>query len=137
MTPSAEERARIRASVTEAFNGLVNAAKSLQAEPYLAYFDKQIFTALNADGTVTHSFDAFSQTYLQQIQALERYDSLVFSNVKVTAINSKTAILVNEFKADVILQSGDSLSMKGGGTQVWALQHKSWKLVSVSSSASP
>ena len=126
---------KIKDSVNQAFGGLIEAAKSLDVGRYVEFFDKERFTALNDDGTVTHSFDEFENTYRQQISALVNYESLEFSNVKISVINSQTAILVNEFTASVLLKSGDVVTAKGAGTQVWAETDGAWKLVSVSGSS--
>ena len=107
---------------------------SLDIVAYLGYFDKKKFTALNANGTVTHSFSTFENDIRQQFPTIKRYLSLEFSNVKITIIDQKTAILVNEYKADLVLQSGQEVSAYGAGTQVWALSDQDWKLVSISSS---
>jgi ketosteroid isomerase-like protein len=135
MKLSNKEESNIIESVDQAFKGLAEAAKSLDVGQYSEFFDKAKFTALNADGTVTHSFEEFENTYREQISFLERYQSLEFSNVKISIINLQTAILVNEFSAEVKLKSGEIISAKGAGTQVWSETDGEWKLVSVSSSS--
>lgn len=127
---------KISQAVDKSFTGLIGAARSLNVDAYFQYFDRKHFTALNADGTVVHSMEAFEEVARQQFAALESYRSLEFSQVKISVINRETAVLVNEYKADVVLKSGDLVSASGGGTQVWALRDGAWKLVSVSSSVS-
>ena len=122
-------------AINQAFKGLTEAAKSLDVNQYAEFFYKEKFTALNADGTVTHSFEEFINGYSEGISALESYESLEFKNVKITVANSTTAILVNEYDAVVVLKSGDKVSAKGAGTQVWSKENGTWKLVSVSSSS--
>jgi len=124
-------------SVERAFAGLAEAAKSLDVDKYVEFFDKEKFTALNEDGTVTHTFEEFIETYLGQISSVKEYQSLEFLNVKITVVNANTAILVNEFKAKVVLKSGDVIAAGGAGTQVWAESDGNWRLVSVSSSSKP
>lgn len=124
----------ITKEINQVFKGLAEAAKTLDVGEYAKFFDKERFTALNADGTVTHSFEDFINSYSEQISALKSYKSLEFKNVKITIINSTTAILVNEFDAIVVFRSGDEISASGAGTQVWSKVENSWKLVSVSSS---
>ncbi len=132
---SAEDIDEISEAVNQSFLGLVKAARSLDADAYFSYFDTERFTALSADGTVTHSFEKFAETVRQQFTALQSYQSLEFSQVKISVINADVVVLVNEYQAEVVLKSGDLVSASGGGTQVWALQGDEWKLVSVSSSA--
>ncbi len=123
--------------VEASFGELIAAAKTLQAEPYLALFDAELFTALNEDGTVTHSLGEFAERYTQGIAHIKSYASLEFSNVKIMPINHTTAILVNEYKAGFILTSGEAITVAGAGTQVWSRRKDEWKLVHVASSAKP
>ena len=132
-----QEKEQIRQDITTAFDGLAAGAKSPDVNRYFDYFNKDKFTALNADGTVTHSFEEFKKSYLDQTKSISKYESLDFKNVKITVIDKKTAILVNEYKAKVILKSSQSVEATGAGTQVWSKAGSKWKLVSVSSSAMP
>jgi ketosteroid isomerase-like protein len=132
-----QEREDIRQEITTAFDGLAAGAKSPDVNQYFDYFNKDKFTALNSDGTVTHSFEEFKKSYLDQTKSISKYESLDFKNVKITVVDKKTAILVNEYKAKVILNSGQSVEATGAGTQVWSKTDNKWKLVSVSSSAMP
>ncbi|MFK7819999.1 MAG: DUF4440 domain-containing protein [Planctomycetaceae bacterium] len=120
--------------IAERFKGLVAAAESLDTESYLAFFDSEKFTCLNEDGTVTATLSEFAAAYAEQTAMVESYESLEFSNVKVTALNESTAILINEYKAIVRLASGDLVTARGAGSQVWSDIDGDWKLVSVSSS---
>lgn len=124
----------INKEIAQVFNELADVVKSLDVEQYAEFFNKEKFTALNADGTVTHSFEEFIDSYSVQISAVENYRSLEFKNVKITVINNKTAILVNEYDAVIVLKSGDEISTSGAGTQVWSNEDGNWKLVNVSSS---
>lgn len=131
------DEATVDASVQRTFGALVAAARSLDVDDYLSFFDREHFTALNADGSVVHSFAAFEDAIRNEFALLARYESLAFDRVKVTALDADTAILVNEFRAVVVLTSGETVSAAGGGTQVWRKTGGAWKLVSVSSSARP
>lgn len=134
--PSYDEDA-VTADVRSAFASLVKAAEALDVDEYLNHFDRDRFTALNADGTVVHSFSEWEDAIGSQFAALEAYESLDFDRVKITALNADTAILVNEYRAIVLLASGETVSAKGGGTQVWRRTDDDWKLVNVSSSVRP
>ncbi|WP_164078396.1 nuclear transport factor 2 family protein [Alteromonas facilis] len=125
---------QIEAEVYQAFEGVAVAASSLNINAYMAFFDKKKFTALNFDGCVFHELSDFESYYRQQIHALEKYNSLEFTKVKITVLNRCTAILVNEYIAEVVLKSGDSLLAGGAGTQVWSKASGGWKLVNVSAS---
>ncbi|GJL96019.1 MAG: hypothetical protein DHS20C05_24240 [Hyphococcus sp.] len=131
------EREEIKSAVTQSFDGLVDAVLALDHDKYFSYFDTEKYTSLNEDGTVTHTFDAFKTTYLAQTAYLKEYKSLSFDNVKITVIDRANAVLVNEYEAEIVLTSGDAITAKGGGTQVWSKSTGAWKLVSVSSSAKP
>ena len=124
----------IESEVNQAFKGLIEAAKSLNVDLYLSFLDKQKFTSLNEDGSVFHNFSDFENMFRQQIPFLEKYESLLFENVKITVINRSTAVLVNEYIAEVVLKSGDTVSASGAGTQVWSKESGSWKLVNISGS---
>lgn len=134
---SKAEELEIHEAVNQSFTGLVAAVKSLDADSYYNYFEADKFTSLNEYGTVTHSFREFKSTYDQQLPLIKKYKSLEFSNVKITVIDKNTAILVNEYDAEVVLQSGDSVFASGAGTQVWSNTTSHWKLVNVSSSTKP
>ena len=125
----------IKESVNRAFEDLATASKELDFETYIGYFDRETFTGLNADGTVIHSIGEFENYYRPHFSAIKSYQSLDFEKVKITVINETTAILVNEYKARVEIESGEIVSASGGGTQVWAKSSGEWKLVSVSSSS--
>lgn len=132
---SEEEEKEVRRAVNESFDGLVAASKSFDFDHYLEFFDEDKFTGLNANGTVTHSLDDFDDAYRESFSIPEAYQSLRFKNVKVTVIDRYTAILVNEFEAQVLLKSGEVIPASGGGAQTWSKASGAWKLVSVSSSA--
>ena len=106
----------------------------LDNEAYFKHFDPNRFVALNADGTVVHSFDEFKKNYLQGVQGLSGYEELKFDKVKISVIDNKNALLVNEYSASLRLRDGQTVSVKGAGTQVWHKMDSEWKLVSVSSS---
>lgn len=121
--------------IEAAFDGLVAAPKSLDVDRYLEYFDQARFTGLNEDGTVVHSLGEFARHYSAPL--IERYHSLEFSRVKITVLNSSTAVLVNEYTAQIVLKTGERIEAAGAGTQVWGLVDDDWRLVSVSSSSQP
>jgi len=125
---------RIESEVNRAFEELAVAAQSLNIDEYLGFFDREKFTSLNDNGSVFHSFSDFESLYRQQIPALKKYNSLEFKNVKITVLNNSTAILVNEYTAEVVLQSGDAVSAGGAGAQVWSKASGAWLLVNVSGS---
>lgn len=125
---------KIESEVNYAFSGLIEAVQSLNVDRYLEFLDKQKFTSLNEDGSVFYNFSDFENTFRQQMSSLEKYESLEFTNIKITVINSSTAVLVNEYIATVVLKSGDMVSASGAGTQVWSKSNDVWKLVSVSGS---
>lgn len=135
--PESMQEGAVVADIEAAFSGLVAAAKSLDADRYLDYFDKERFTGLNEDGTVAHSLDEFAKRYSAMVPLIERYRSLEFSRVKITVLNSTTAVLVNEYTAQVLLKTGVLVEAAGAGTQLWNLIDGNWKLVSVSSSSRP
>lgn len=120
--------------VLAAFNGLVEASKSLNSNRYFEYFDKEKFTGLNADGTVWHSISGLEAMIPSGFAMVEKIISLEFKNVKVTVLNQTTAILVNEYNQLMLLKSGGEVTQAGGGTQVWFKESGIWKLVSVSAS---
>jgi len=126
---------RIESEVKQAFKALAVSARSLNIDNYLGFFDREKFTSLNDNGSVFHSFSEFEKSYRQQIPFLKKYNSLEFTNVKITVLNNSTAILVNEYAAEVVLQSGDTVSAGGAGSQVWSKASGSWLLVNVSGSA--
>lgn len=124
----------VRAEVQSAFASLVNASRALDIDEYLDHVDRDRFTALNADGTVVHSFAEWADAIRGHFAVLETYEALEFDRVKVTVLDADTAILVNQYRAVVRLVSGETIEAEGGGTQVWHRTDGVWKLVSVSSS---
>lgn len=134
---SQESSSQISHDVNTSFNGLVDAVIKLDHEKYFSYFDEQKYTALNEDGSVTHSFKDFHDAYLPQVAYIDHYLDLKFNNVKIDVIDENTAVLVNEYVAEVKLTTGDVITAAGAGTQVWSKRTGEWKLVNVSSSAKP
>lgn len=130
-TPATEQEVHL------AFKGLADAAEQLDHDQYFSFFDKEKFTALNHDGTVTHNFEDFQEAFLRQIAFIKSYSSLDFKNVKTVAIDAQTAVLVNEYNATLVLKNDDQVSASGAGTQVWSKSSGTWKLVNVSSSVKP
>ncbi|NQZ24106.1 MAG: nuclear transport factor 2 family protein [Colwellia sp.] len=130
----ATDKTTAEIEVLSAFNGLVEASKSLNSDKYFEYFDKEKFTGLNSDGTVWHSISGLEAMIPSGFSMVEKIITLEFKNVKVTVLNQTTAILVNEYTQSMLLKSGDEVTQSGGGTQVWFKQSSVWKLVSVSAS---
>ncbi len=135
MELSSEMQAEIRSEISLTFNELANSAKSLDVDKYLAFFDHKMFTSLNQDGSVFHTLTDFISPYKEQISHIKRYTNLEFQKIKITVINKTAVVLVNEYQATVVLNSGDEVTASGAGTQVWSKTSGQWKLVHVSSSA--
>ena len=121
----------IHNEVDQAFRRLVDSILSMDIEQYFSFFDHELYTALNANGSVTHSFKMFSDLFREQINYVEAYKALSFHNVKITVLDDKSAVLVNEFEAKVHLKEGQVISTAGAGTQVWSKHSGTWKLVHV------
>ena len=136
-TPPPPDGDTIRAHVDAAFAELVSAVQSLDIDHYLTFFDRERFTALNADGTVVHTFAEFAHATREQLSGIRAYESLAFDRVKITVVNETTAILVNEYRATVVLMSGETATAAGAGTQVWSAASGDWKLLHVASSVHP
>lgn len=130
----ATDTQQIQTEVLEAFKGLVDACRALDARRYLDYLDKKKFTGLAADGRVWHAFKNIEDVISGGFAMIEKIVSLEFDQVKVTVLNPSTAILVNEFTQTILLKDGTSVEQSGGGTQVWLNTGEAWKLVSISAS---
>lgn len=134
--PSADG-ANVRTEVEQRFATLAEAARDLDHAAYFAHFDKQDFTVLNSDGTVTLRFEDFRRDYLAGTQAMSGYVSLEFVRVSVQEINEDAAVLVNEYVAVIELEDGSEARFAGAGTQVWKRSNGEWKLTHISSSMKP
>ena len=132
-----DDASNIEGEVLARFESLAASAQKADHSEYLAHFDREQFTALNADGTVTHGFADFSAAFTAGAQGIARYHSLDFENVKVSVLPPSTAILVNEYSAEIELVSGDVVTVAGAGTQVWHKSDNEWMLSHVSSSTKP
>jgi len=130
----AQVEEQVEEQVLQKFNSLADAAADLDYDRYIAFFDKAIFSGLNADGTVWRSLDDFSVSVRPGFDAVEKVLDLKFPVVQITTVDSQTAILVNEYEQQMLLRSGEKLSVAGGGTQVWSKVSGTWLLVSVSAS---
>ena len=128
------EEEEIKTDVYKAFQELVEASEQLNFDRYLRSFNHDKFSGLRADGTVMHSISDLEQTYRPGFEMIEKIERLEFSHVQIIVINKMTAILVNQYRQVSLLNTGESIEGKGGGTQVWAKSDEVWKLVSVSSS---
>lgn len=120
--------------VVAAFEQLVVASKRRDIEAYFELIDEEKFIGLNSDGTNFNNAGALRELVNSGVNAIERINRLDFTNVKVSVIDSNTAILVNEYEQTVTLRSGELVSFSGGGTQVWSKHSGVWKLVSISAS---
>ncbi len=129
-----QEEGMIKAEVNAAFQELIEASNALDFDRYLALFDTTRFSGLHTDGTVMHSIEDLVSTYKPGFAMVDAIEHLAFQNVKITVIDSNTAILVNEYTERSRLKTGTITEGKGGGTQVWSRQTGAWKLVSISSS---
>ena len=129
---SSLEEGRIKAEVETAFENLVSASKSGDLDLYFSFFDETSFTALSSNGTTLSSFDRFKKIYEPQFGAVQAYNSLMFDPVHIQVIDPNTAILTNEYTAEVLLISGDVVSAAGAGAQFWSKSTGEWKLVHVS-----
>jgi hypothetical protein len=125
---------QIQTEVLDAFKGLVDACRALDAPRYLDYLDKEKFSGLGADGRVWHSFKDIEDVISAGFATIEKIVSLEFDKVKVTALNASTAILVNEFTQTILLKDATRIEQSGGGSQVWLRSGAAWKLASISAS---
>jgi hypothetical protein len=129
---SAPDEARIKAEVETAFENLVSATKSGDHDLYFSFFEDASFTALSSNGTTLSTFDRFKQIYEPQLEAVQAYKTLIFDPVHIQVIDPNNAILTNEYKAELVLTSGDVVSASGAGAQFWSKSTGEWKLVHVS-----
>lgn len=125
----------IEEQLNHRFHSLVEAAETLNHAAYFSHFDAQRFTALNTNGTVSHSFETFQRDYLAGVETIQAYQHLNFKNVKLTVIDDDHAVLVNEYTSTIQLKNGSVLHFAGAGTQVWHKTKGQWLLVNVSSSS--
>ena len=133
--PVADEAA-VRAQIENRFDALVEAVKSLDTDRYFSFFDQARFSGLAGDGTTWHSFEEFASIMRPAFESVTAFERLEFSRVKITVLDSTTAILVNEFQDEIALQGGDLMRDAGGGVQVWKLTDGEWLVASVASVAS-
>lgn len=124
----------IKAEVMSAFNRLVLSANSLDSDAYFQHFDEEKFIGLNSDGSNWNSIDELKPLIEGGFNAIEKIDSLEFTNIRISVIDRYTAVLVNEFEQTMTLKVGTVVDLAGGGTQVWSKHSGTWKLVSVSAS---
>jgi hypothetical protein len=131
------EAGSIESAILKQFESLVDASKKRDKEGYFAHFDEEKFIGLNSDGTNWNSLNDLKPLVETGFDMIARINSLDFTNVKISVIDANTAILVNEFNQEMVLTSGETVVVSGGGTQVWSKTSGSWKLVSVSASDKP
>jgi hypothetical protein len=128
---------QIKQEVLDSFESLVSAAKKLDSDLYFQHFDAEKFVGLNSDGTNWNSINDLTPLIVNGFDAIETIDSLNFTNVKVSVIDSYTVILVNEYVQSMTLKNGSIINVSGGGSQVWSKRSGNWKIVSVSASSKP
>ena len=126
------DQTRIKLEVEVAFTKLVDATKANDHELYFSFFEADSFTALTANGSTLSSFDAFKLIYEPQLGAIQSYNALSFDPVYIQVIDPNNAILTNEYTAEVVLTSGETVSATGAGAQFWTKSSGEWKLVHVS-----
>ena len=128
---------QIEQEVQQSFKGLAEAVNAIDVKGYFAFFDHEKFVGLNADGTNWNSIEDLERLIYPSFELIQKVESLVFTNVRISVIDANTAILVNEYEQRVLLKSGELVDFAGGGTQVWSKASGRWKLVSVSASVKP
>lgn len=131
------ESVKLENEVLAAFHTLVDASKALDAKRYFQLFDAEKFVGLNSDGTNWNSIAELVPLIKTGFDTIEKVTSLEFPNINISIIDNNTAVLVNEFSQSMVLKNGASVSVSGGGTQVWSKRSGEWKLVSVSASNKP
>ena len=129
---SSSKEAVVKAEIEAVFEDLVSATEERDHELYFSFFDTSTLTTLNSDGSTLRSFDAFKLTYGPQLGAVQNYNSLEFDPVHISVVDAKNAILVNEYSAEVVLTSGETVSATGAGAQFWSKRSGEWKLVHLS-----
>lgn len=137
LVSGASESSQIEQEVLESFESLVSASNKLDSELYFQHFDAEKFVGLNSDGTNWNSISDLTPLIVNGFGAIETINSLNFTNVKVSVIDSYTAVLVNEFVQSMTLKDGSIINVSGGGSQVWSKRSGDWKIVSVSASDKP
>lgn len=128
---------QIKLEVMEVFKSLVDASEQLDSKLYFDHFDKEKFVGLNSDGTNWNSINDLFSLITNGFDAIKTINSLEFTNVNISVIDSYTAILVNEYVQSMTLKSGHVINLSGGGVQVWSKRSGEWKIVSVSASNKP
>ena len=137
LVSGASENSQIEQEVLESFESLVSASNKLDSELYFQHFDAEKFVGLNSDGTNWNSIHDLTPLIVNGFDAIETINSLNFTNVKVSVIDSYTVVLVNEFVQSMTLKDGSIINVSGGGSQVWSKRSGDWKIVSVSASDKP
>lgn len=97
---------KIEQEIQQAFDGLVDASKSLDTKRYFEFIDAEKFVGLNADGTNLNSIVGLNELIEPGFNSIEKVESLIFTNVLISAIDLNTAILVNEYEQKVLLKGG-------------------------------
>ena len=128
---------KIDLEVRQSFGGLIEASKALDSQGYFDFFDSDKFIGLNSDGTNWNSISDLEIIIKSGCSAVDKVQSLIFTNVQVSVIDKSTAILVNEYEQEILLKTGELVIVAGGGTQVWSKKSGNWKIVSISSSNKP
>lgn len=137
MKISEYSKSKIEQEIQQSFDGLVEASTALDTARYFEFIDSEKFIGLNADGTNWNSINGLKELIEPGFNAIEKVESLIFTNVRISVIDSNTAILVNEYEQEIQLKDGTHFKSAGGGTQVWSKESGKWLLVSISSSAKP
>jgi len=127
----------VEKEVLASFNSLVQASKDLNSAVYFSHIDENKFVGLNSDGTNWNSIDELIPLITQGFAFIDEVIRLEFTNVKISVIDSNTAVLVNEYEQSIRLKDGNEVNAAGGGTQVWSKYSGSWKIVSISASNKP
>lgn len=131
------QKHKIEQEIQHSFAGLVEAANALDSKRYFDLIDNDKFVGLNSDGSNWNSVADLKGLIEPGFNAIEKVESLEFTNVRISVIDLNTAILVNEFEQTIVLKGGGRHSLAGGGTQVWSRASGKWLLVSISASAKP
>lgn len=124
----------IEKEVIAAFESLVLASRTLDSEKYFKHFSGEKFVGLNSDGSNWNALHELQPMIESGFAAVDKIESLRFTNIKVSVIDANTALLANEYEQTMRLMNGKLISSSGGGLQVWSKHSGHWLLVGVAAS---
>ena len=129
---TAEEKAQIKADVTDTFDKIIEDAKTLDIAlaEQSNLFNDDYSTIM--DGQISVGGDKAYEMFKGAYDYIEKYLSLEILELEVIVLDKNTSLIMNSFDEAYLTVTGDTVKVKGTGMYVMQLVEDKWMIVHLS-----